>query len=82
MGRLPAPGSHVGTIDTFDQRRGLGTVTDRADGSILPFHATAIVDGSRQIEVGTEVRFVIEPAHLGRYEARHIAALGTTPEPD
>jgi cold shock CspA family protein len=82
VGRLPAPGSHVGTVDTFDPRRGLGTVTDRADGSIFPFHATAIADGSRQVQVGTEVRFVVEPAHLGRYEARRIVALGATPSPD
>jgi cold shock CspA family protein len=75
---LPAPGSHVGTVDTFDQRRGLGTVTDRADGSTFPFHATAIASGSRQIQVGTEVRFVVQPAHLGRYEARRIVPLDGT----
>jgi cold shock protein len=66
MGR-PRPA--VGTVVEFDADRGLGTV-DVADGTALPFHCTAIADGSRRIDPGTRVTFVVVPGHLGRLEAR------------
>jgi len=59
----------TGTVTAFDAHRGLGTVVDGA-GSELPFHCTAIAGGSRVIEVGARVCFVVVPGHLGRMEAR------------
>jgi cold shock CspA family protein len=49
-------------------------VTDEA-GVEFDFHATAILDGSRRIEAGTEVSFVVRPGHRGRYEARAVAPI-------
>jgi len=62
-------------VTSYDPRRGLGTVTD-VDGVVYDFHATAIGDGSRQIDPGTEVSFVVRPGRRGRYEA---AALTQSP---
>ena len=65
---------HRGHITAFDARRGWGKVTD-SSGSEFEFHATAIADGSRLIDVGTEVAFLVSPRHRGRYEARALTAL-------
>jgi cold shock CspA family protein len=70
-GPVPSAGPHHGRVTSFDPTRGLGTVADDA-GSDLDFHATAIADGSRRIEVGTEVSFSVGPGHRGRYEARSL----------
>ncbi len=59
-----------GTVADFDERRGLGRIV--ADGRTYDFHCTALVDGSRAVEVGTEVRFEVRPAGRGRWEATHI----------
>lgn len=64
-------GPRLGRVTSFDAARGLGTVTDDA-GADYPFHATAITDGSRHIEVGTRVGFSLAPGHGGRYEARSV----------
>jgi cold shock CspA family protein len=48
-----------GTITQFDEERGLGELD--ADGVVYPFHCTAIVDGTRTIEVGTPVTFGVRP---------------------
>ncbi len=64
-GRRPA----VGIVAEFDVDRGLGTV-DVDGATALPFHCTAIADGSRRIDAGTRVTFVVVPGHLGRLEAR------------
>jgi cold shock CspA family protein len=64
----------TGTVDTFDEARGLGTV--RSDGGdVLGFHCTAIADGSRTIPVGLPVRFRVVAGRLGRWEATGIAPL-------
>ena len=69
-----ARASGTGLVESFDEPRGLGAV--RADdGSVLPFHCTAIADGSRTIEVGQAVRFTVVPGHLGRWEAARITPL-------
>jgi cold shock CspA family protein len=68
----------IGTVTAFDPARGLGTVTD-ADGHDYEFHATAIVDGSRRIEPGTAVTFVLRPGHQGRYEAGAVTVLVQSP---
>ena len=66
---IPTALVYLGSVAAFDAARGLGTVTD-AQGRSFDFHATAIVDGTRQIAPGTEVSFVVVPGHLGRFEAR------------
>jgi cold shock CspA family protein len=64
----------IGTVTSFDARRGLGTVTDAA-GDQFDFHATALVDGSRRIDEGSEVAFSVAAGLRGRYEARGISAI-------
>jgi cold shock CspA family protein len=75
---MPATGVRVrpftratGVVAEFDEPRGLGTVrTD--DGAELPFHCTAIADGTRTIPVGRRVAFDVVPGRLGRWEASDI----------
>lgn len=64
----------TGVVESFDDPRGLGEV--RADdGAVVPFHCTAIADGSRTIAVGQPVRFTVVAGRLGRWEAAHITPL-------
>lgn len=58
---------HRGTVASFDDHGGYGTVA--ADGREWPFHCTAIVDGSRTIAQGRAVTFTVVPGRLGRWEA-------------
>jgi cold shock CspA family protein len=77
-GIAPDPGllrSHSGRVDRYDSDAGLGTIVDD-DGSAYPFHCTAIFDGSRRIDEGTRVRFLLVPAQLGTTEARDIVPVG------
>jgi cold shock CspA family protein len=69
VGPVPSAGPHLGRVTSFDPARGLGTVADDAGGE-YGFHATAIADGSRRIEVGARVAFTVTPGHRGLYEAR------------
>jgi cold shock CspA family protein len=80
VGPLPPAGPHHGRVASFDQRRGLGTVADDT-GTSYGFHATAIADGSRRIEVGQAVVFTVAPGHRGLYEARSLVRLPVAPEP-
>ena len=59
-----------GTVSEFDGHVGLGVILD-ADGGRYPFHCIEIADGSRSIDVGTEVDFDLL-AKFGRYEAADI----------
>lgn len=59
-----------GVVTAFDEPRGLGTID--ADGTPYPFHCTALVDGSRAVEVGARVSFAVRPAGMGRWEATRI----------
>jgi cold shock CspA family protein len=71
----PRPGmSGTGTVDWFDEARGLGAVRSD-DGALLPFHCTAITDGSRAVAVGRPVRFRVAAGHLGRWEAAQVTPL-------
>ena len=70
-GPVPSAGPHHGRVTSFDPARGLGLVTDDA-GTAYEFHATAIADGSRRIEVGAQVAFTVAPGHRGVYEARSL----------
>jgi len=61
-----------GVVESFDSHRGLGYIT--ADGKQYLFHCAEIVDGTRVIEIGAHVRFVV--AHrFGNQEASEIAKL-------
>ena len=59
-----------GRVTEFEDAAGYGTVTDDDGGWF--FHCTAIADGSRSIEVGAQVAFVLKAGHLGRWEARDV----------
>jgi cold shock CspA family protein len=71
--RLSTP--RTGSVGDFDDHRGLGTVIGD-DGRRYPFHCTAVSDGSRHIDVGTRISFVLAAAHLGRLEARSLVPVG------
>ena len=75
-GPVPSAGPHHGRVASFDPARGLGAVEDD-DGSRYGFHATAIVDGSRRIDVGTTVVFTVTPAHGGLYDARSLGPVAS-----
>ncbi len=60
-----------GTVTAFDEPRGLGTIA-AAGGTAYPFHCTALLDGTRSVEVGTKVAFEVRPAGMGRWEATSI----------
>jgi cold shock CspA family protein len=60
-----------GSVTGFDDPRGWGEVTG-TDGRVFPFHCTAITDGSRTIDVGTPVTFVVAAGHGGHLEARSV----------
>ncbi len=67
-----APG--IGVVSEFDERRGLGAVL-ADDGVRYPFHCTALVDGTRNVAVGTRVVFSVVAAHGGRYEAHAVTTV-------
>ena len=74
------PATLLGTVSEFDEPRGTGVV--RCADRSVPFHCTAITDGTRTIEVGTTVAVRIGPARLGRLEARSVRPLVTGPVDD
>jgi cold shock CspA family protein len=43
-----------GTVTVFDAHVGLGDIT-MTDGTVVMFHCAEIADGSRKIDVGSEV---------------------------
>jgi cold shock CspA family protein len=62
----------TGSVTSFDDPRGIGTVVDDADGQEHFFHCTAIADGTRTIEVGAAVDFEVVPGRMGRWEATNL----------
>jgi cold shock CspA family protein len=64
----------TGLVAEFDETRGLGVIRGD-DGADVPFHCTAIADGSRTVETGRRVRFDVVPGLLGRWEASGIEKL-------
>lgn len=50
---------------------GWGTVVGD-DGDRHPFHSTAVADGSRFIDTGTPVSFVLVPGRQGRWEGSEL----------
>jgi cold shock CspA family protein len=59
-----------GRVAAFDAAAGTGTVT-ADDGTTYPFHCIEIADGSRTIDSGTPVEFVLL-AKFGRYQAAQL----------
>jgi cold shock CspA family protein len=76
-GPIPSNGPHRGRVISFDPTRGLGVVHE-PDGTDYTFHATAIADGSRSIEVDAEVVFTVAPGHRGSFEARALTPAAAT----
>jgi cold shock CspA family protein len=62
-----------GEVVAFDEAAGYGTV--RAGDDDYFFHCTSIADGTRTIEVGATVDFVVVPGRLGRWEAAQLERL-------
>jgi cold shock CspA family protein len=60
-----------GRVRTFDERRGLGEI-ESDDGATIPFHCTAIANGTRRIAPGTAVEFDVVAGLPGRWEAAAI----------
>ena len=59
-----------GTVVTFDAAAGVGEI--ETAGGRVPFHCTAIADGTRTIGRGAEVDFDVVPGVTGRWEAAAI----------
>jgi CspA family cold shock protein len=57
-----------GAVRTFDERRGVGEIA-ADDGATVPFHCTALADGTRRIAAGTRVEFDVVAGLPGRWEA-------------
>ncbi|MGO8859572.1 MAG: cold-shock protein [Acidimicrobiales bacterium] len=74
MSPAPSRRPSVGRVASFDAHRGWGTVIG-TDGAEYGFHATAIADGTRRIDPGTDVAFVVTPGHRGLYEAQGLVRL-------
>jgi CspA family cold shock protein len=70
-------GAHDGTVATFDEAKGIGTVAGD-EGPSYSFHCTQITDGTRTIAPGTAVSFVVRAGHLGRWEAAAVTPRSST----
>jgi cold shock CspA family protein len=62
----------AGTVVEFDGERGFGAVSSEDGHEPLFFHCTAIADGTRQIDVGARVSYLVVAGHQGRWEARDL----------
>jgi cold shock CspA family protein len=71
---LSALTRRTGVVGEFDEPRGLGVIRGD-DGADVPFHCTAIADGSRTVETGRRVSFEVVPGLLGRWEASGVEKL-------
>ena len=61
----------IGVVESFGDD-GWGALVD-SHGRTWPFHSTAIVDGSRSIELQAKVTFHVVPGRQGRWEATDVA---------
>ncbi|NLD77452.1 MAG: cold shock domain-containing protein [Acidimicrobiales bacterium] len=61
-----------GTVTSFDDHVGAGTLRDADDGSERWFHCTRIAGGSRTVPVGQVVTYRLEPGPTG-FEAVEVA---------
>jgi hypothetical protein len=58
---------HTGVVVAFDAHAGIGEIRDQ-QGKALPFHCMSLSDGSRSVDIGTHVKFVVR-FHVRREEA-------------
>lgn len=65
----------TGVVASFDDAAGLGVVRGD-DGAELPFHCTAIADGTRTIAEQVRVWYSVVPGRAGRFEAAGIHPAG------
>jgi hypothetical protein len=78
---IPVGAPMPGEVVEYDAERGLGVV--KATGAMVgggaptrySFHCTAIAGGSRLIEPGTAVTFVLAPGLGGLFEARYVTPI-------
>lgn len=70
---MSSPALQTGIVTQFDRKVGLGEITD-GEGRVWPFHCAMLTDGTRTIEVGTEVQFTTK-FHVAREEAFEISSL-------
>lgn len=76
MRPLRSRAPRVGIVASYEAERGLGTV-ETGGAAPLGFHCTAITDGTRTIEPGTRVAFIVVPALGGCFEAAEISPLSS-----
>ena len=57
-------GPSEGTVTSYDDHVGAGAVTGE-DGRTWWFHCTRIADGTRSVEVGADVSYVLAPGPTG-----------------
>jgi cold shock CspA family protein len=73
-----ATGPLRGIVTSFDTSKGRGSVQPEGEcGTMLGFHCTSIADGTRCIEPGTAVSFLVRPAVGGCWEARSVTQQAT-----
>jgi len=65
-----AGGRRRGIVAGFDTTAGIGEI--ESGGDRLPFHCTALADGTRVIQPGAAVEFEVVAGLLGRWEATAI----------
>jgi cold shock CspA family protein len=70
----------LGVVAAFDADRGLGTVRGE-DGREWSFHCARISDGSRSVEVGQAVAFIVGPGAPGQWEAVSVVKAQPAPPP-
>lgn len=66
----------VGQVVAFDARAGLGDIQDQ-QGTVWPFHCVSLSDGSRNVDVGTQVTFTVR-FHVKRDEAFDIEVIAAS----
>lgn len=62
-----------GTVASFDDHEGTGTIGDHGSSVVVPFHCTRITGASRTIAPGTAVTYVVAPGPGG------LEAMAVTP---
>lgn len=79
----------LGRVVAFDEQAGLGEIERRSSprpgggdgspvGARVPFHCVSIADGSRTVEVGAEVAFLLRLGRDGREWAAGILTVASS----
>jgi hypothetical protein len=66
----------IGQVTVFDAYAGLGDIQDQ-QGTVWPFHCVSLSDGSRNVDVGTQVTFTVR-FHVKRDEAFDIEVIAAS----